>query len=67
MVLLGEMYEVGLGGARDYAQAFVWLQKAAEGGDASAMGEVGVLYETGLGVAQDYAKACEWYRCRENH
>ncbi len=46
----------------DYAQAMVWLKKAADQGDLNAMDWIGVIYRDGLGVPQDYAAAAKWYR-----
>ncbi len=46
----------------DYAKALSPLQKAADGGNTSAMNNLGDLYYDGKGVAQDYGKAREWYQ-----
>ena len=46
----------------DYAQAMVWLKKAADQGDANAMDWIGIIYRDGLGIPQDYAEAAKWYR-----
>lgn len=62
---LGRAYELGLGVAQDYAQAFAWYSKSAERGDHVASdGMVGLagLYERGLGVPKDVAKAISLYQ-----
>ncbi len=46
---------------RDYAQAFAWLQKAANKENAPAMSTLGWIYEKGLGQPQDPARAFLWY------
>ena len=47
---------------KDFANALPLLQKAAAGGNTSAMNNLGDLYYYGRGVAQDYGKAREWYQ-----
>jgi hypothetical protein len=47
---------------KDFANALPLLQKAAAGGNPSAMNNLGDLYYYGRGVAQDYGKAREWYQ-----
>ena len=62
---LGVSYEIGstsCGVSKDYAQAAVWLRKAAEKGDASSANELAGLYDDGKGVPQDYSQAVFWYR-----
>jgi TPR repeat protein len=44
------------------ANALPLLQKAAAGGNTSAMNKLGDLSYDGKGVAQDYGKAREWYQ-----
>ena len=56
------MYQNGHGVNRDYAQAVSWYSKAAEGGNASAMTNLGGMYANGQGVNKDYAQAVIWYR-----
>jgi TPR repeat protein len=49
--------------AKDFANAMLLLQKAADAGDTSAMFNLGVFYDEGKeGVAKDYGKAREWYQ-----
>lgn len=61
-VIVGEIYERGLGTQPNYKGAAKWYWKAAEQGDAQARRHLGYLYEQGLGVEQDMLKALEWYR-----
>jgi TPR repeat protein len=57
-VLIGEMYERGLGGfAQNYDQAMQWYARAERSGSAAGTRAIGVLYESGGGVAQDYSQA----------
>ncbi|MDR0812345.1 MAG: sel1 repeat family protein [Paludibacter sp.] len=46
----------------DYVQAYEWWLKAADQGNLSAQGNIGVMYHNGKGVAQDYQEAVKWYR-----
>ena len=59
---MGLLYGEGHGVAQDYAKAIEWYRKAADGGNARAMFNIGALYEDGHGVHTDHAKAMEWYR-----
>src|SRR5687768_7187786 len=45
--LLGLMYYMGRGVARDYKQAFAWHHRAAQQGKADAQYVVGAMYYTG--------------------
>jgi TPR repeat protein len=57
-VLIGEMYERGVGGlAQDYDQAMQWYARAERSGSAAGTRAIGGLYESGGGVAQDYSQA----------
>jgi TPR repeat protein len=38
-----------------------WYRRAADGGSADAMENIGALYEKGLGVAADPVEAHKWY------
>ena len=60
--LLGLMYYMGRGVARDYKQAFAWHQKAALQGKADAQYVVGAMYYTGNSVPQDQKHAVTWFR-----
>lgn len=61
-VIVGEVYERGMGVAPDYAEAARWYRLAAEAGSRRAQVNLGHLYETGRGVAQDPQAALDWYR-----
>jgi uncharacterized protein len=56
------MYAEAEGIPHDYAQAMIWLRKAADQGDAEAQQGVGTLYRDGLGVPHDYMQAMGWFR-----
>jgi len=60
--LLGLMYYMGRGVARDYKQALAWHLKAAEQGKADAQYVVGAMYYTGNAVPQDQKHAVTWFR-----
>ena len=60
--LLGLMYYMGRGVARDYKQAFHWHEKAARQGKADAQYVIGAMYYTGNAVPQDQKLAVEWFR-----
>jgi TPR repeat protein len=60
--LLGLMYYMGRGVARDYKQAFAWHLKAAQQGKADAQYVVGAMYYTGNAVPQDQKHAVTWFR-----
>lgn len=61
-VLVGEIYEKGLGGMADPALAAMWYRKAAEQGNSNAQINLGHLYEKGLGVEKNLPEALNWYR-----
>jgi hypothetical protein len=60
-VIVGEIYERGLGVEPDFAAAARWYRVAAEAGSRRAQVNLGNLYENGLGVAADPRAALEWY------
>lgn len=60
-LLMGLMYDNGLGGQRDYALAFHWYRQAAEQGVARAQFNLGQLYEAGDGVTRDLELALHWF------
>src|SRR5262249_57258699 len=43
-------------------RVFALLQRGAEHGDTTSIGNLGIIYENGYGVAQDYAEAHKWYK-----
>jgi TPR repeat protein len=58
---LFDLYAEGRGTAKDEAQAFVWLEKAAETGHVAAMDRLAELFlNGGLGRAPDAGKAEAW-------
>ena len=59
-VLLGSMYQRGLGVTKDYAEAVNWYRKAAEQGYAGAQGNLGLMYYLGNGVIQNIVSAHMW-------
>ena len=61
-VLLGSMYENGLGVKQDYFEAVKWYRQAAEQGLALAQYNLGVMYTYGRGVKQDDVEAVKWFR-----
>jgi len=61
-VIIGAMFEKGLGVAQDYVEAVRWYRLAAAQGDARAQYNLGGSFNFGKGVVQDYAEAMRWYR-----
>ena len=59
--LLGLMYYMGRGVARDYKQAFFWSQKAAAAGKPDAQYVIGAMYYTGNAVPLDQRQAVWWF------
>ena len=61
--LLGVMYRRGQGVARSPVRAFLWLSRAAKGGDAKAKAELHEVTQTmtpeELSQAREMAQACE--------
>ncbi|WP_426102656.1 tetratricopeptide repeat protein [Massilia sp. TSP1-1-2] len=60
--LLGLMYYMGRGVARDYKQAMLWHRKAAEQGKSDAQYVVGAMYYTGNAVEANPRQAVTWFR-----
>lgn len=54
--LVGQTYE----NRNDYAEAVVWLRKAAESGNVLAQDNLAYLYDQGSGVPQDEVQATFW-------
>ncbi|MEO0387952.1 MAG: tetratricopeptide repeat protein [Pseudomonadota bacterium] len=59
--LIGILYAMGLGVARDDVRAFEWYLRSAMKGHPGAQSGVGWYYEIGRGVAQDLVRAYMWY------
>lgn len=64
---IGRLYEKGKGVERDFAQAFIWYQKAAEKHHADSEYRLAVGYAFGLGVKKDEATALSWLRKAANN
>lgn len=58
---LGEMYLLGKGVGKDYAEAVRWFRKASTAGDLLSIFRVGYCYEFGFGVPRNEKTAVEWY------
>ncbi len=54
-------YELGIGMARNLAQAVLCYVQAADKGCAEAAFHIGELYEEGKGLPQDYQQAADWF------
>lgn len=61
-VIVGEIYERGIGVTPDYEAAARWYRLAADADSKRAQINLGYLYEQGLGVPADPAAALDWYR-----
>lgn len=61
-IILGSMYDTGLGTPQDYREAIKWYMLAAKQGDAKAQLKLGSIYDIGLGVPQDNKEALKWFR-----
>lgn len=60
---LGKLYESGDHGVKqNLAQARLWTERAAQGGDAAAMHNLALFDFRGEGGAQDLAGAAHWFR-----
>jgi len=59
--ILGGMYEIGLGVARNNRQCAYWWQEAANQGHVGSQKALGSMYFSGRGVPLDYTKAMELY------
>jgi TPR repeat protein len=65
---LAKRYLHGKGGAtQNYAQALIWLHKAAESGDADAELTLAGMYRDARGVQEDSDEAEKWYRKAAEH
>ena len=59
-LILGSMYDIGLGVHQDYPEAVKWYRLAAEQGNAFAQEKLGWKYILGEGVPQDDVLAHMW-------
>ena len=51
----------GIGGKKDYEAGFLWMKRAAEGGNVAAQRQLARLYENGIGVKGDTVTGAAWY------
>ncbi|EON76339.1 hypothetical protein ADIS_3467 [Lunatimonas lonarensis] len=56
-LILGLMHVEGRGGRKDVKQALAWYQRAADAGDATALGILSQLYSNGMDLPPDPTKA----------
>ena len=59
---LGQIYEIGIGGAPDYSEAAKWYKRAADSGNRAAAVNLAAMYERGQGVPKDMNAAVALYR-----
>ena len=59
-MILGELYQRGLGVGRNDAEAARWYRAAAEQGLAAAQFNLGMMYRYGSGIGQNLAEAHAW-------
>lgn len=64
---IGRLYEKGRGVERDFGQAFIWYQKAAEKNHADSQYRLAVGYAYGLGVKRNETVALSWLRKAANN
>jgi hypothetical protein len=55
------MYYAGHAVPQNDREAFKWIRRAAEQGQANAQSNLGLMYAKGRGVPQDVARAYMWY------
>ena len=60
-VLIGNLYENGLGVIKDELVALQWYEKAGKLGNAKGQHNAGISYFTGKGVDINYPAAYEWF------
>jgi hypothetical protein len=60
-IMLGIMYENGLGVPRNDSVAVTWYCKAADQGQANAQCNLGYMYYNGRGITRDYGAAATWF------
>ena len=60
-MVLGGMYEIGVGVARNNAKCAYWWQRASDNGHVNATKALGSMYFSGRGVSLDYEKAMALY------
>ncbi len=60
MLNIGFCYANGHGVGQSYQEAYYWMRKAADEGNADAMFNVGGMFYNGWGVARDLKAAIAW-------
>lgn len=60
-VILGNLYEQGLGVKQDYQSALSWYQKAGAQDSPEGQYNAGLFYYNGTGVDRNYRAAFEWF------
>jgi len=60
-MVLGGMYEIGIGVARNDSRCAYWWQRASDQGHVNATKALGSMYFSGRGVPRDYARAMALY------
>lgn len=61
-MVLGSLYEIGMGVPQDKKEAAKWYRLAAEQGNPKAQSKLGAIYDIGLDVPQDKQEAAKWWR-----
>lgn len=61
-LLIGAMYNEGIGVTKDLTETLKWWRIAAIQGNADAQFNLGLKYEKGEGIRQDSAEALKWFR-----
>ncbi len=64
--MIGDLYRLGKGVARNPKAAVTWYEKAAREGHRGAQYMLGRMYDEGDGVPQDYLLAAKWYTLAAN-
>ena len=64
---LGQMYEDGVGVAKDLTAAADWYLKAGEQGNGAAQLKLGEIYAAGLAVDRDLRQSAHWYKKAGEH
>jgi len=65
--MLGKMYFKGEGVPQDFAEAAMWIRKAAEHGYPEAQNDLGKMYMVGRGVPLDHMWAHMWFDLAAKH
>ena len=60
-LLLGKLYEKGLGVPSNKSMAMMWFKQAAQAGIPEGQFKTGLSYDLGIGGLKDKQQALEWY------